>query len=470
MRPTAAAALLAGVSVAALLAQQLWSVGALTLILLAVCLRAGRRARPYLWGTLFSAGFVFLLSPLLQSTGYHVLWSGPSVPVLGQLDVTTEELRIAALNALRLAAVGLAFAAYALLLDHDRLIAASTGRRSVLAAALATRLVPTLERDARRSRRGAARPRPRAGRTARTRRTALAAARGIAGARRQPRRGDGGARLRPRGADAAAVAAVARARLGGARRRRARRRRGGAVALASVEGLTFSYPESPPALDDVSLRIDPGEIVLVLGASGSGKSTLVRALGGLVPWFHGGTFSGRVEIAGRDTRSTHPSALAGTVATVFQDPEDQVVLGQVEAEIAFGLENVGTRPDEILPRAHAALASVGASHLAGRRVAELSGGELQRICLASALALRPELLLLDEPTSQLDPDGAEAFLDHAFGSGAAVVISEQRPAAALRHADRVVFLDRGRIVLDAPRDDAVAWLDEHRPAWTADAA
>ena len=240
------------------------------------------------------------------------------------------------------------------------------------------------------------------------------------------------------------------------------------MALASVERLTFSYPGSPPALDDVSLRIDPGEIVLVLGASGSGKSTLVRALGGLVPWFHGGTFSGRVEIAGRDTRSTHPSALAGTVATVFQDPEDQVVLGQVEAEIAFGLENVGTRPDEILPRAHAALASVGASHLACRRVAELSGGELQRICLASALALRPELLLLDEPTSQLDPAGAEAFLDHAFGSGAAVVISEQRPAAALRHADRVLFLDRGRIVLDAPRDEAVAWLDEHRSAWTAE--
>jgi energy-coupling factor transport system ATP-binding protein len=240
------------------------------------------------------------------------------------------------------------------------------------------------------------------------------------------------------------------------------------VALASVEGLTFSYPGSPPALEGVSLRIDPGEIVLVLGASGSGKSTLVRALGGLVPWFHGGTFSGRVEIGGRDTRSTHPSELAGTVATVFQDPEDQVVLGQVEAELAFGLENVGTRPDTILPRAHAALGSVGAAHLAGRRVAELSGGELQRVCLASALALEPELLLLDEPTSQLDPEGAEAFLEHAFGSGAAVVISEQRPALALRHADRVLFLDRGRIVLDASRDEAVTWLDEHRPAWTAE--
>jgi energy-coupling factor transport system ATP-binding protein len=239
------------------------------------------------------------------------------------------------------------------------------------------------------------------------------------------------------------------------------------VALASVEGLTFSYPGSAPALEGVSLRIDPGDIVLVLGASGSGKSTLVRALGGLVPWFHGGHFSGRVEIAGRDTRNTHPSQLAGTVATVFQDPEDQVVLAQVESEIAFGLENVGVAPETILPRAQAALASVGAAHLAGRRVAELSGGELQRICLASALALEPELLLLDEPTSQLDPEGAEAFLEHAFGSGAAVVVSEQRPALALRHADRVLFLDRGRIVLDAPRDEAVAWLDEHRPAWTA---
>ena len=149
MRPTAAALLLAGLAVTALVANRLWAVGVLAGALLVVVLRAGRRAKPYVWGTVWSAGFVFLLSPWLQSTGYHVLWSGPSVPVLGPLDVTTEELRIAGLNALRLAAVGLAFAAYALLLDHDRLVAAATARRSVLGAALATRLVPTLERDAR---------------------------------------------------------------------------------------------------------------------------------------------------------------------------------------------------------------------------------------------------------------------------------------------------------------------------------
>ncbi|HEY5057822.1 MAG TPA: energy-coupling factor transporter transmembrane component T [Gaiellaceae bacterium] len=148
MRPSAAALVLLGVAGTALVAERLWTVGVLAAVLLAVCLRAGRRAKPYIWGTVFSAGFVFLLSPLLQSTGYHVLWSGPVIPVLGRLDVTTEELQIAGINALRLAAVGLAFAAYALLLDHDRLIAAATARRSVLAAALATRLVPTLERDA----------------------------------------------------------------------------------------------------------------------------------------------------------------------------------------------------------------------------------------------------------------------------------------------------------------------------------
>jgi energy-coupling factor transport system ATP-binding protein len=114
----------------------------------------------------------------------------------------------------------------------------------------------------------------------------------------------------------------------------------------------------------------------------------------------------------------------------------------------------------------AALAAVGAEHLAERRVAEVSGGELQRVCLASALALEPRVLLLDEPTSQLDPEGADAFLEHALATGAAVVLSEQRPSVALPHADRVVFLEAGRVLLDAPRDEAVAWLDEHRPAWT----
>ena len=240
------------------------------------------------------------------------------------------------------------------------------------------------------------------------------------------------------------------------------------MALASLTGLSFSYPGGGLALDDVTLSVDAGEVLLLLGPSGSGKSTVLRALAGLVPWFHGGKFEGRVEIAGHDTRRTRPADLAGTVATVFQDPEDQIVLGRVQAEVGFGLENVGTPPGAIEPRVAAALDAVGASHLSGRRVTELSGGELQRVCLASALALAPQLLLLDEPTSQLDAEGAEAFFDFALDSGAAVVLSEQHPALALPLADRVAFLEHGRVLLDAPRDDAVAWLEEHRPAWAAD--
>ena len=149
MRPSAALALLGGVSVAALLADRLPALGVLAVALLALTLRAGRRARPYLWGTLVSAALVFAWWPLLQTTGYHVVWRGPTIPVLGPLDVTTEELRHAGVVALQLAVVGLAFAVYALLVDHDRLLASATGRRSVLVAALAVRLVPTLERDAR---------------------------------------------------------------------------------------------------------------------------------------------------------------------------------------------------------------------------------------------------------------------------------------------------------------------------------
>jgi len=221
-----------------------------------------------------------------------------------------------------------------------------------------------------------------------------------------------------------------------------------------VSGLSFSYPGEHEALRDVTLELEPGEVVALLGPSGGGKSTLLRALAGLVPHFHGGRFAGRVEVGGLDTRRVRPADLAGTVATLFQDPEDQAVFTRVAAEVQFGLENLGTPPAEIVPRAEEALAAVGALHLAERPVAELSGGELQRVCLASTLALRPRLLLLDEPTSQLDPEGAVAAIELARDSGAAVVVSEQRPERVLEAADRVLFLAGGRLVDEVPD----AWL------------
>ena len=140
-------------------------------------------------------------------------------------------------------------------------------------------------------------------------------------------------------------------------------------------------------------------------------------------------------------------------------------MARARNEVAFGLENVGTRPAEIWARADEALAAVGATHLAGRLTHELSGGELQRVCLASALALRPELLLLDEPTSQLDPEAAAGFLDHVEALGTTVVLSEQRTTRALGVADRVLFVEGGRLLLDAPRAEALDWLGEHRPRY-----
>jgi energy-coupling factor transport system ATP-binding protein len=237
------------------------------------------------------------------------------------------------------------------------------------------------------------------------------------------------------------------------------------MALASVDGLSFSYPGSARALRDVSLTLEPGEVVALLGPSGSGKSTLVRALAGLVPHFHGGRFAGRVVVAGLDTRQARPAELAGRVATVFQDPEDQVVMTIVANEVAFGLENLGVPPGAIWSRVEQALASVDALHLWGRKTVELSGGELQRVCLASALALKPSLLLLDEPTSQLDPDAAALFLAAVERLGATVVLSEHRVARALEFATRVLFVENGRVLLDAPRDRALEWLATERPRW-----
>ena len=237
------------------------------------------------------------------------------------------------------------------------------------------------------------------------------------------------------------------------------------MAVAQVAALSFAYPGGIPAVRDISLELADDEVVALLGPSGSGKSTLLRALAGLVPHFHGGRFSGRVEVGGLDTREHGPADLAGTVASVFQDPEDQVVMTRVENEIAFGLENLGVDPEQIWPRVRAALADVEAAHLGQRRTVELSGGELQRVCLASALALRPRLLLLDESTSQLDSDGAEAFLALVGQARCAVVLSEQRVDRALEVADRVIMLEEGRVVLDAPVADARIWLAEHRPRY-----
>ena len=206
--------------------------------------------------------------------------------------------------------------------------------------------------------------------------------------------------------------------------------------------------------------------MLLLGGSGSGKSTLLRALAGLVPHFHGGTFAGRVVVAGHDTREFQPRDLAGDVGLVFQDPESQAVMTTVEREIAFGLENLGVEPHAVTRLVEEALISLGLSHLRHAELPTLSGGELQKVALAAVIAAQPHLLLLDEPTSQLDPVSSEELLAAvrrlSEDTGATIVLAEHRVERCLHLATRVVYLEDGALVRDDHPDAFALWAAGHR--------
>ncbi len=188
------------------------------------------------------------------------------------------------------------------------------------------------------------------------------------------------------------------------------------MSALATEGLTYAYPGAGrPALRDVALRVEPGEFVVLAGLSASGKSTLLRAASGLVPHFHGGTIAGRVLVGGLDTREHGPGELAGVCGTLLQDPETQVVMGSVRAELAFPLENRGLPATAVARGVEEAALALGIAELLDRPPHELSGGELQRVALGAALAARPQLVLLDAPTSQLDPVAGDALVSVGLG-------------------------------------------------------
>jgi energy-coupling factor transport system ATP-binding protein len=220
------------------------------------------------------------------------------------------------------------------------------------------------------------------------------------------------------------------------------------VAAASLRGLSYRYADAAtPALDGIDLEVGAGLAVLA-GGSGSGKSTLLRVFNGLVPHFHGGHVSGSATVAGDDVLRTPTRRLARSTGFVFQDPEAQFLGGSVEREIAFGMENLRVPRAEMIVRVDEALAAVAAEHLRHRAVSSLSGGERQRVAIAAALAMRPALLVLDEPTSQLDPQGAAAVVELARSSadaGVAVVIAEHRLEHLLGVADSMLVMEGGRL-------------------------
>jgi energy-coupling factor transporter ATP-binding protein EcfA2 len=220
------------------------------------------------------------------------------------------------------------------------------------------------------------------------------------------------------------------------------------MAIARLSNLSYWYPGAEePALRDVSLLLDAG-LTLVTGPSGGGKSTLLRVLNGLVPHFHGGRIAGVADVAGHDVITTPTRTLARSVGFVFQDPELQTVYDAVDREVAFGLENIALPPREMAARVEEALQAAGAAHLAGRSVRTLSGGERQRVALASALAMRPRLVVLDEPTSQLDPEGASMVLDavrYLVQQGRAAVIAEHRLERLLTQASASLIVEQGSV-------------------------
>lgn len=221
--------------------------------------------------------------------------------------------------------------------------------------------------------------------------------------------------------------------------------------MIRIDSLSVSYG-SHAALADVSLSIGAGEFVLISGPSGCGKSTLALALAGLIPQAVPARVSGRVTVDGLDTQQAPVPALARTVGIVFQNPATQLFNTTVEEEVGFAPRNIGLSATEIRSRVDEALETVGIAHLRTRKLRALSGGEQQRVAIASVLSLRPSVLVLDEPTAHLDWRGVEQLLaalerlrrEH----GVTVILIEHRLAAAASVATRVVLMERGRIVAD----------------------
>jgi energy-coupling factor transporter ATP-binding protein EcfA2 len=234
------------------------------------------------------------------------------------------------------------------------------------------------------------------------------------------------------------------------------------MAHISLEDLTYTYPAAKtPALDGVTLAIEEGTFTAIIGRNNAGKTSLCYALAGIIPHLYGGNMAGRVLVDGLDTRESDVADLALRVGLVMQNPASQFSGARftVFEEVAFGLENRGVARDLMAERVERALRLAGIGDLGGRSPAHLSGGQQQKVALASVLVSDPDVLVLDEPTTFLDPSGAVRVfetLDGLCREGRTVILAEHRLEWVARFADRVVVLDHGRVVLDGPPAEVLA--------------
>jgi energy-coupling factor transporter ATPase len=230
------------------------------------------------------------------------------------------------------------------------------------------------------------------------------------------------------------------------------------MAIIETKNLTYTYPGvTKPSISDVSIKVEKGEFVLITGPSGCGKTTLCRCFNGLIPHFYQGELKGEITVAGMDTRKHQTHEMAKSVGLVFQNPENQLFALSVEKDVAFGLENLGLPREEMREKVEWALKLTSIYDLRERSPHEVSGGQQQRVAIAAVLAMQPEIIVLDEPTSFLDPLSAEKIFNviHELNKklGITVVLVEHRLDLTAKYADHIIIMDEGKVCFDGnPRE------------------
>ena len=229
--------------------------------------------------------------------------------------------------------------------------------------------------------------------------------------------------------------------------------------IINIKNLSFAYSSNPTKmiLKDINLKINRGEFILLCGPTGCGKTTLIECLNGLIPHFHSGIFEGHVIIGDKDTRDYPVHEFSKYVGLLFQNPENQLVSMNVEKELSFALENFGINPIEIKARVNDVLKIMNIENIRYKAPYDLSGGQQQKVAIASILTLDPEIIIFDEPTSNLDPVGAMKILalisDLNKRYKKTIILIEHRLEMVLRYATKIIVMNDGKIVLDgSPRE------------------